>query len=1451
MKSVEASQTLDDAKKAVERYRAVDAEAPWRDTKPFTEAIGAAKFEVQLATLSGSDQRLLHALGVTDSDRRQARLQHLCDRMVSNATLSILSELPMTARATGTVATEAHATHLIEQALALRDAASSKNLKNMKRKAFTGLLRRLKLFGLRPAFAGALPLSGCLSAAKGVSTNALPDDDTGHRTRKAWVRADKYFYRCIFTLQKLRRLSTAFSQDITSSEAAKLSGCNEHLLTILVQQRNNAAEFSVAMKRLVFGLDRLAVLGASIFANHESEQKIPNGQSADSPARPGTCAAMLQKQKEKYDRIVSLAAHTQINLQATQSARKINHPEVMEMLCKVAAHACNTKQLIDGCLEQYRAAAYHSYDSLMANELSRAVRVSSDNAASLQSIIEDGPQIPNMVACFELRAATTTLMALSSDAHVLKNENLKDLPGGLIDNCGASKRPASNIAASQFCENFSNLYESIIEELLLSIQSLCKMSSAWEADAAEIQEEENKKLLTKQHWHFSDLLKAARLPSIHAKLRTLCDALSTASIVLDLDDSDSVLSLRLAFQMLVCMRPMLVILQTVMSSILQSYIAYHSSVSKLLFVLLNVSTEIMEKGFCTPPDEEEDGEADGVDDDIAGTGMAEGQGKKDVSEEIEDEEQLLGLQGEQQEEDQQDGEKSEGKEMENDFDGEMVDRQRDSEGDDDDSAEEEQEDLDREMDDGEQEQVDEKMWGDVESMDDDKDDDKEENFDSAQDAVEKTGQLQGQDDKKDEPMSDKQPQSQPPEEEEVDMPDPDEAVPEVDGDPASQEEEQEQNFPDQVKPNDLELPDDMAISDDNDGSDDENNDGDQDNNDVDEAAEGQDDQGDRDAPDDAKPDEHDVQQEDEKNDAANEQSDREDIHSDGDDGDERDDRDDRDGDDSQQNDNAEENDQTSETKMDVDEENEEGRNEAGSSSEDDDAVPHNDEDGDRDDRKHEGEEDQKDSEEKESDPATSNSKPPSMTQKNEHTVMSETPKTGDDSSAVIDQQRQAGGGSDEPTGDADENSADNSTQAAPSGQQFSDSAVPPSDQEQQASSDQPQQMEAARSNPLDNLVNAMQEWCERRNMVQTDAATEMEEAGADDAAEKNDTAENYRYLENDSELHDDGMALAPSQGEQNMQQPDTKEDAEDGDTNAIDDPADKPTDDEPADSTKAPKLDGDQTLSQTAADPLANDGGEREVTHASSDEEDENGQPEQVDQVDGIKIRTEDAEIEMQHSEHARIIGASAFEAVVEQDADESREMMLDPAENDEVQRDEVRRLDQGLHWWDGDISVDEIWRTFDQISERPAEELCEQLRRILEPTKASKMKGGYATGKRINMRAVIPYIASDFKKDKIWLRRTQPDRRNYQIIIAIDDTLSMRENRSGQLCVEALLVLCKALARLEAGQVCVVRFGSTADVVLPFERPYTADVGPEVCCQFCDLGCLVVCARLSCTWPN
>ena len=47
-----------------------------------------------------------------------------------------------------------------------------------------------------------------------------------------------------------------------------------------------------------------------------------------------------------------------------------------------------------------------------------------------------------------------------------------------------------------------------------------------------------------------------------------------------------------------------------------------------------------------------------------------------------------------------------------------------------------------------------------------------------------------------------------------------------------------------------------------------------------------------------------------------------------------------------------------------------------------------------------------------------------------------------------------------------------------------------------------------------------------------------------------------------------------------------------------------------------------------------------------------------------------------------------------------------------------------------------------------------------VDPTKVAKLQGDFSTGKRLNMRKIIPYIASQFKKDIIWLRRVEPKKR-------------------------------------------------------------------------------------------
>ena len=75
-----------------------------------------------------------------------------------------------------------------------------------------------------------------------------------------------------------------------------------------------------------------------------------------------------------------------------------------------------------------------------------------------------------------------------------------------------------------------------------------------------------------------------------------------------------------------------------------------------------------------------------------------------------------------------------------------------------------------------------------------------------------------------------------------------------------------------------------------------------------------------------------------------------------------------------------------------------------------------------------------------------------------------------------------------------------------------------------------------------------------------------------------------------------------------------------------------------------------------------------------------------------------------------------------------------------------------------------QVWGRCEALTAGLSSDLAEQLRLVLEPQLASKMAGEYRTGKRISMKRVIVYIASHFRKDKIWLRRTRPDKRKYQV---------------------------------------------------------------------------------------
>eukprot|EP00166_Cyanidium_caldarium_P000686 ctg_1262.g591 len=144
-------------------------------------------------------------------------------------------------------------------------------------------------------------------------------------------------------------------------------------------------------------------------------------------------------------------------------------------------------------------------------------------------------------------------------------------------------------------------------------------------------------------------------------------------------------------------------------------------------------------------------------------------------------------------------------------------------------------------------------------------------------------------------------------------------------------------------------------------------------------------------------------------------------------------------------------------------------------------------------------------------------------------------------------------------------------------------------------------------------------------------------------------------------------------------------------------------------------------------------------------------------------------------------------------------------------------------------------WNALETHNDAYIGELCLRLQSVLEPTQRSRLAGDYRTGKRLHMRRVIEYFASDFRKDRIWLRRVRPDRRAYDVLIAVDDSASMADAGVGTPSLQALVLLASALRRLEVGRLGVIRFGADATVVHPLHAgiPGAGALADELLCSF------------------
>ncbi|XP_069167675.1 LOW QUALITY PROTEIN: midasin-like [Procambarus clarkii] len=174
--------------------------------------------------------------------------------------------------------------------------------------------------------------------------------------------------------------------------------------------------------------------------------------------------------------------------------------------------------------------------------------------------------------------------------------------------------------------------------------------------------------------------------------------------------------------------------QAICETVLLQMVCSNRTITKFTTIILAIFQQLAVKGFCRPQelDDEAGGEGATNFQDSEGTGLGEGEGKKDVSERIESEDQLESALKEGESEKPGDSdlkEEDQGIEMNEDFEGKMQDvERRERNEDDSDEEDNDKDDMDKQMGETEKgaEKLDEKLWGDENESEDEGDKNEEE-----------------------------------------------------------------------------------------------------------------------------------------------------------------------------------------------------------------------------------------------------------------------------------------------------------------------------------------------------------------------------------------------------------------------------------------------------------------------------------------------------------------------------------------------------------------------------------------------------------------------------------------------------------------------------------------------------------------------------------------------------
>ncbi|KAG9282412.1 midasin isoform X2 [Astyanax mexicanus] len=1301
-----------------------------------------------------------------------------------------------------------------------RQKAEVKHILLQKQRALADLFKMLSQIGLsyrkgltwartadpeEPLCLQPIEMQTALSAvrAKEPSPNTLFAEMTS-----AWDGCQKYFYRSWARRNAMQAALLSAAKELGLGNVERCRGFSSHLFKLLLRQRRRLTKLTEHWVHLRKLIDSVQDVHSNMTSSEKEESGgLPPQDSLRSwliraQALSQQCSAALQQ----FSWVLQCCPEGPSSAlsQAGQGEATLSHPSplaphLQPQACLMRRGEATWNEAVQRVELLYSESVQlkEKLNALEEESSQRAIHTWSHMDQCCSCVYGLGSLADRVVALEQLFVpegvpVLNSQQALTRGLHAVRGE---------VDNCvteftawksqqlslgQSAKRPVSS-----FWTEFSERVENTINTVLCAVQNLVKRKEREEEQQADSRRDSDSEVAEEllKPGHLSKLLEedliadvsSLSLPDVVGMTEQLLQQLRSHR---DSCSPQQLGDLSEACRCLVRLEPML----CVYSELVRWYVAVcmgaHRSTGKLLSVLASLFTDLGQKGFCLPQELMGGGDGEGATEfhDYEGGGIGEGEGVKDVSDKIENEDQVEDTfrEGEDKEEKEPDDrdikEEDNAIEMSEDFDGKMHDGEPREQGEDEEDSDEEQnEELDKKMGDlgdGPTDTLDERMWGDEDEDDDDLDgSDKEDESGAGMDQgeselVAKDDNTEAGESKKDEKNKDKDHPLDKEEKEKIHEQVDEREFDENEVDPYHGKKEQK------AEPEAMDLPEELNLDQGEQGGDDEEGEGDGENPydiedkpmEVDEeAGEGEEEGA------------SEIEMEDKQNAEGEGEEDQK--------------AEEQDGEEQTEGDKNSEADEGGGSEEEGDEDEKERGQEEGK--DDDKAIPADQ--GQRPKEEEQADEDNEDEDDDAKVESTERKEHATDGQTGDENVQSDTAVELAGAASERDRAKEEHGSG---TADANETEGHDSKLMARM-----------SSQRQRQKQTQNFKRKPGRADNERSLGDTSERVNKRLRTMETTERREQEQTSAD-ALQESDLYEHIRQGEEKYDAQTYDAASAEQQRPSAMKQEDDNEE----DDIAMDTDEEKELQAVEAPELKPEKMDGSKASNRGLEE------GELESQNKVEKEE---------DKPESKRNREEEKK------ERSR---ESTIHTLPELLTETLKIQVKDP----ELLR---RELELQLEDWQKQTggSLEEesaaagMWQQYQALTSPLSQQLCEQLRLILEPTQAAKLKGDYRTGKRLNMRKVIPYIASQFRKDKIWLRRTKPSKRDYQICLAVDDSSSMVDNHSKQLAFESVSVIVNALTLLEVGQVAVCSFGESVQLLHPFHHQFNDQSGARILrlCQF------------------